>query len=181
MTLRLKINLIVGALTVLFIAAVIWPAAGSMRESVHEETVAAQPGGRPAAEPHRRGVMRRRARRRCWRSCRAWGGSARTTSRCTTRRAQELYRSPPSPYKAGRDAPAVVRRLAGAAGVGAGDRLPGRQAGGARECLARGARRLGLCAAPGRRRGGVARGRQRAGVLARRARGASRSARSCWR
>ena len=66
---------------------------------------------------------------------------------------------------------AVVRRLAGAAGVGAGDRLPGRQAGGARKCLARGAGRLGLCAAPGRRRGGVARGAQRAGVLARRPRG----------
>src|SRR5437899_2365100 len=41
MTLRLKINLIVGALTILFVAAVLALQLRSMRESVHEEVVAA--------------------------------------------------------------------------------------------------------------------------------------------
>ena len=41
MTLRLKINLIVGALTLLFVAAVLGLQFRSMRESVHEEVLAA--------------------------------------------------------------------------------------------------------------------------------------------
>ena len=41
MTLRLKINLIVGALTLLFITVVIWLQLRGVRESVHEEVVAA--------------------------------------------------------------------------------------------------------------------------------------------
>ena len=41
MTLRLKINLIVGALTVLFMAGVLALQLRSMRDSVHEEVVAA--------------------------------------------------------------------------------------------------------------------------------------------
>jgi len=41
MTLRLKINLMVGALTVLFMAVVIGLQLRSMRDSVHEEVVAA--------------------------------------------------------------------------------------------------------------------------------------------
>ena len=41
MTLRLKINLIVGALTLLFLGAVLALQFRSMRESVHEEVVAA--------------------------------------------------------------------------------------------------------------------------------------------
>ena len=41
MTLRLKINLIVGTLTVLFVIAMTWLQLRSMRESVLEEVVAA--------------------------------------------------------------------------------------------------------------------------------------------
>ena len=41
MTLRLKINLIVGALTILFVVAVLALQLRSMRESVNEEVVAA--------------------------------------------------------------------------------------------------------------------------------------------
>ena len=41
MTLRLKINLIVGLLTLLFTAAVMTLQWRSLRESVHEEVVAA--------------------------------------------------------------------------------------------------------------------------------------------
>ncbi len=41
MTLRLQINLIVGALTLLFTAAVIALQLSALRDSVHEEVVAA--------------------------------------------------------------------------------------------------------------------------------------------
>lgn len=110
MTLRLKINLIVGALTVLFMAAVIALQMRSMRDSVHEEVVAAN---RVAAQMLNRTV---------------WGyaaqgtpamlaflqGVGRVRSNDITlydAKGQELYRSPPSPYKAGRDAPGWFERL----------------------------------------------------------------------
>jgi two-component system sensor histidine kinase UhpB len=104
MTLRLKINLIVGALTVLFTAAVIGLQLGALRDSVHEEVVAAN---RVAAQLLNRTVGRYAAQ----------GvpavlaflqGVGRIRSNDVTlldSQGRELYRSPPSPYKAGRDAP----------------------------------------------------------------------------
>ena len=104
MTLRLKINLIVGALTVLFTAAVIWLQMTSLRESVHEETAAAN---RVAAQ-----LLNRTAFRYAAQGAPAMlaflQGVGRIRSNDVTlfdAAGQELYRSPPSPYKAGRDAP----------------------------------------------------------------------------
>ena len=110
MTLRLKINLIVGTLTLLFIAAVISLQLRSLSEAVHEEVVAAN---RVAAQ-----MLNRTA----WRFA-AQGspailkflqGMGRVRSNDITlldREGHELYRSPPSPYKPGRDAPAWFVRL----------------------------------------------------------------------
>ena len=104
MTLRLKINLIVGSLTVLFVGALFWLQLRAMRESVHEEVVAAN---RVAAQ-----LLDRTA----WRYA-AQGGPAmlaflqgigRVRSNeisLLDGNGRELYRSPPSTYKAGRDAP----------------------------------------------------------------------------
>lgn len=102
--LRLKINLIVGAMTLLFIAVVMVLQLRAVRESVREETVAAN---RVAAQ-----LLNRTA----------WGFAAqgmpalhaflqslgRVRSNDITLFDGDggvLYRSPPSPYKAGRDAP----------------------------------------------------------------------------
>ncbi|MEP7295098.1 MAG: ATP-binding protein [Burkholderiales bacterium] len=105
MTLRLKINLIVGALTVLFVAAVLALQLRSMRESVHEEVMAANrvatqllqrnvwlyaAQGTPAMLGYLQGIGRLRS----------------NDITLLDASGQELYRSPPSPYKAGRDAPA---------------------------------------------------------------------------
>lgn len=110
MTLRLKINLIVGTLTLLFIAAVILLQLRSLREAVHEEVVAAN---RVAAQ-----MLNRTASRYA-----AQGGPpilnflqgmGRVRSNDITlldREGQELYRSPPSLYKTGRDAPAWFAQL----------------------------------------------------------------------
>jgi two-component system sensor histidine kinase UhpB len=103
-TLRLKINLIVGALTLLFLVALLAREVDGMRKSVNEEVVAAN---RVAAQMLRRAV---------------WGyaaqgpqalaeylaGMGRVRSNDITlvdARGAELYRSPPSVYKAGRNAP----------------------------------------------------------------------------
>jgi two-component system sensor histidine kinase UhpB len=110
MTLRLKINLIVGALTVLFMAAVLALQLRSMRDSVHEEVVAANR------------VANQLLDRTAWRYA-AQGtpamlnflqGIGRIRSNDVTlydAQGNELYRSPPSPYKAGRDAPAWFEAL----------------------------------------------------------------------
>ncbi len=110
MTLRLKINLIVGLLTVLFTAAVMTLQWRSLRESVHEEVVAANrvatqllermswryaAQGTPALVGFLQGVGRVRS----------------TDITLQGANGEELYRSPPSPYKAGRDAPAWFERL----------------------------------------------------------------------
>lgn len=110
MTLRLKINLIVGALTVLFVAAVLALQLRSMRESVNEEVMAANrvatqllqrnawlyaAQGTPAMLGYLQGIGRLRS-------------NDITLFDAT---GHELYRSPPSPYKAGRDAPAWFDRL----------------------------------------------------------------------
>jgi two-component system, NarL family, sensor histidine kinase UhpB len=104
MTLRLKINLIVGALTLLFSAAVIALQLNALRDSVHEEVVAANrvasqllnrtvglyaAQGTPAVHAFLQGVGRIRS----------------NDVTLFDAQGSELYRSPPSPYKAGRDAP----------------------------------------------------------------------------
>lgn len=110
MTLRLKINLIVGLLTLLFTAAVMTLQWRGLRDSVHEETVAANrvatqllermswryvAQGTPALVGFLQGVGRVRS----------------TDITLHDAKGNELYRSPPSPYKAGRDAPAWFERL----------------------------------------------------------------------
>jgi two-component system sensor histidine kinase UhpB len=104
MTLRLKINLIVGALTLLFLGALLGQKFDDMRKSVNEEVVAAN---RVAGQMLTRAV---------------WGpaaqgpevllaylnGIGRVRSNDITLvdvNGKELYRSPPSTYKAGRSAP----------------------------------------------------------------------------
>ena len=110
MTLRLKINLIVGALTLFFLAAVVALQLRGLRESVHEEVVAANrvaaqllnhtvvryaPHGAPAIQAFLQGLGRVRA----------------NDITLFDEQGGEVYRSPPSPYKAGRDAPAWFEAL----------------------------------------------------------------------
>ena len=110
MTLRLKINLIVGALTILFVAAILALQLRSMRESVNEEVVAANrvatqllqrnawlyaAQGTPAMLAYLQGIGRVRSNEIV----------------LYDEQGQELYRSPPSTYKAGRDAPDWFERL----------------------------------------------------------------------
>ncbi|MDE2456522.1 MAG: HAMP domain-containing protein [Burkholderiales bacterium] len=105
MTLRLKINLIVGALTLLFMGTVIGLQLRSMRESVREEVEAAN---RVAAQ-----LLNRTA----WLYTSAGTpamlaylqGMGRVRSNDITlydRGGHAIYASPPARYKAGRDAPA---------------------------------------------------------------------------
>ncbi len=104
MTLRLKINLIVGALTLLFMAAVIGLQVRSMRESVSEEVVAANrvaaqllnrtawvyaAQGTPAMQAYLQGMGRVRS----------------NDIKLLDTEGHELYSSPQATYKAGRDAP----------------------------------------------------------------------------
>ena len=112
MTLRLKINLIVSALTVLFMLAVIGLQLRSMRESVQEETVAAN---RVAAQ-----LLNRTAWRYAAQGTPAMlaflQGIGRVRSNDITLYdgdGRALYVSPPSPYKAGREAPPWFQRLIG--------------------------------------------------------------------
>lgn len=110
MTLRLKINLIVGALTVLFVVIVIGQQLRNTRDSVNEEIVAANrvaaqllsrtawryaAQGTPAMLAFLQGIGRIRAN-----DVTLFDADGRT-----------LYQSPPSPYKAGRDAPDWFSRI----------------------------------------------------------------------
>ncbi|MDH5540035.1 MAG: HAMP domain-containing protein [Rhizobacter sp.] len=104
MSLRLKINLIVGVLTLLFAGAVIGLQYRSLRDSVLEEVVAAN---RVALQLLQRTVWRYAAQ-----GTPAMLGFLNGIGRVranditfTDENGQEQYRSPPSPYKAGRDAP----------------------------------------------------------------------------
>ena len=110
MSLRGKINLIVGAITLLFVVALLGLHFRDMRESVNEEVVAAN---RVAAQLLNRTV---------WRYASAGTpvmlgflqGVGRVRSNDITlfdSAGKELYASPPSPYKAGRDAPAWFAEL----------------------------------------------------------------------
>lgn len=104
MTLRLKINLIVGTLTLFFLGVVLALQLRSLHESVHEEVVAANrvaaqllnrtvwryaPQGTPAMLAFLQGVGRIRS----------------NDITLFNDQGTELYRSPPSPYKPGRHAP----------------------------------------------------------------------------
>jgi two-component system sensor histidine kinase UhpB len=110
MTLRWKINLIVGALTLLFVAALLAQQFAGMRASVNEEVIAAN---RVATQLLTRAV---------------WGyaaqgpdvlvhylqGMGRVRSNDITlvdASGAELYRSPPSTWKAGRNAPGWFESL----------------------------------------------------------------------
>jgi len=104
MTLRLQINLIVGALTLLFAGVVLGLQLRNMREAVHEEVVAANR------------VAHQLLDRTVWRYA-AQGNAAMLAFLQSLGRVRandiylydaagtELYRSPPATYKAGRDAP----------------------------------------------------------------------------
>lgn len=110
MTLRLKINLIVGALTLLFLIAVLTLQLRSMRDSVQEEVVAAN---RVASQLLNRTVWRYAAQGTPAMLAFLQGmGRIRSNDVALFDNVgNELYRSPPSPYKAGRDAPAWFEAL----------------------------------------------------------------------
>lgn len=105
MSLRLKINLIVAALTFGFAATVLALQLRNTRESVHEEVVAAN---RVAAQLLQRTVWRYAAQGTP--AMLAFlEGIGRVRSNDITlfdSQGRELYRSPPPTHKAGRDAPA---------------------------------------------------------------------------
>ncbi len=110
MTLRLKINLIVGALSLLFVLALIGLQLRDLHDSVREEVVAAN---RVAAQ-----MLERIVQRDAPQSGPALLSFLQLTGRVRSNditlldaRAQAVYRSPPSPYKAGRDAPQWFERL----------------------------------------------------------------------
>jgi two-component system, NarL family, sensor histidine kinase UhpB len=110
MSLRLKINLIVGILTVLFVAAVMALEIRSMRGSVNEEVMAAN---RVAAQ-----LLNRTAWLYAAQGTPAMlaflQGTGRVRSNDITlfdAEGHELYRSPPSAYKAGQDAPQWFDKL----------------------------------------------------------------------
>jgi two-component system sensor histidine kinase UhpB len=110
MTLRLKINLIVGALTLLFLVGVLGLQWRNMRDSVHEEVEAAT---RVAAQ-----LLGRTAWRHATQDTSAMLAFLKDLGRVRSNDitlydvdGHELYRSPASPYKAGRDAPAWFAAL----------------------------------------------------------------------
>src|SRR5215470_2910673 len=104
MSLRLKIQLIVVALTLMFIGAVVSLQYRAFKESVSEEVVAAN---RVAAQ-----LLNRTAWVYAAQGTPAMLGFLQGVGRIRSNdvtlfdaAGEELYRSPPSPYKAGRDAP----------------------------------------------------------------------------
>ena len=105
MSLRLKINLIVGVLTLLFVAEITVLHLRGLRDSVHEEVASAN---RVAIQMLNRTVWRYAAQGP--QAMLAFlEGMGRVRSNDITLiddAGSELYRSPPSPYKAGREAPA---------------------------------------------------------------------------
>lgn len=110
MPLRLKINAIVGALTLLFVIAIMWLQWRGLRESVHEEVMAAN---RVTAQ-----MLTRTARRDEAPSAAALLTFLRGIGRVRSNeislsdmQGRVLYRSPPSAYKLGREAPRWFTRL----------------------------------------------------------------------
>jgi len=110
MSLRLKVNLIVGVLTILFIGAVLGLQFDNMRESVREEVIAAN---RVAAQLLNRTALRYAAQGAAPMLIFLQGVGRVRSNELTLYDAEGnvLYRSPPSPYKAGRDAPDWFDRL----------------------------------------------------------------------
>lgn len=110
MSLRLKLNVIVGLLTTLFVAALIGVQLKNMREGVAEEVLAAN---RVAAQLLNRTAWLQAAQGMPAMLSYLQGlGRVRSNDIVLQDSAgRELYRSPPSPYKAGRDAPAWFARL----------------------------------------------------------------------
>jgi len=104
MSLRLKIHLIVGVLVTLFVAGVLALQLRSLREGVHEEVIAAN---RVAAQ-----LLRRTAWLQAAQGTPAMLAFLQGVGRIRSNdiflldaQGTELYRSPPSPYKVGREAP----------------------------------------------------------------------------
>src|SRR4051812_27780765 len=104
MSLRLRINLIVGTLTLLFVCGLVGQQLGEMRQSVNEEVVAAN---RVAAQ-----LLNRLMWGYAGRGPAALQAALRDLGRVRSNeitlvdgRGELLYRSPPPVYKAGRDAP----------------------------------------------------------------------------
>ncbi|WP_213954753.1 HAMP domain-containing protein [Variovorax sp. dw_954] len=111
MSLRLKINLIVVALTFVFASAILALELRSMRESVHEETAAAN---RVAS------LLQGQALRYAAQGTPAMLAFLQSIGRIRSNdltlfdaQGRELYRSPPPTYKAGRDAPDWFSALVG--------------------------------------------------------------------
>jgi len=110
MTLRLKINGLVSLLTLAFVAAVLWLQLDNMRDSVREEVAAAN---RVASQMLNR-LSYVYAAEGTAAMLAFLQGVGRVRSNDITlvdTAGVELYRSPPSPYKAGRDAPAWFSAL----------------------------------------------------------------------
>jgi two-component system sensor histidine kinase UhpB len=110
LSLRLKINLVVTTLTTLFAAALMWQQFESMRQSVLEETVAAN---RVASQLLNRTVWGYAAQGKEVLLAFLQGvGRVRSNDIALyDNQGRLLYTSPPSPYKAGRFAPAWFDRL----------------------------------------------------------------------
>ena len=110
MSLRLKIQLIVVLLTLGFIAAVLMLQYGAFKESVNEEVVAAN---RVAAQLLNRtaGVYAAQGTPAMLVFLQGVGRIRSNDVTLLDAEGRELYRSPPSPYKVGRDAPAWFTEL----------------------------------------------------------------------
>ena len=110
MTLRLKINLIVSVLTLLFAAALIAQQFDDERKSVREEVVAAN---RVAAQLLNRLVWEYSSQgpQRLLSYLRGMGRVRSNEITLFDAAGNALYRSPPPSYKAGRDAPRWFERL----------------------------------------------------------------------
>ena len=110
MTLRLKINLIVSLLTLLFATALVGHQFDDERKSVREEVVAAN---RVAAQLLNRMVWEYSSQgpQRLLSYLRGMGRVRSNEITLFDARGEALYRSPPPTYKAGRDAPAWFERL----------------------------------------------------------------------
>ena len=110
MTLRLRINLIVGTLTVLFTIGIMALQFRNMRDSVNEEVVAAN---RVAAQLLNRTVWRYAAQGTptLMAFLQSLGRVRSNDITLFDAKGEALYNSPPSPYKPGRDAPAWFAKL----------------------------------------------------------------------
>jgi len=110
MSLRLKIHLIVGGLVTLFVLAVIAVQLSATRDAVREEVVSAN---RVASQLLKRTVWLQAAQgNQAMLSFLRGLGRVRANDIVLFNPAgEEIYRSPPSPYKAGRDAPPWFARL----------------------------------------------------------------------